>query len=238
MCKSGEKFGRMERGFRMGVLGKLLMSCHIICFVVAGFSATASSDAQLFNDDVIKVEVSTGEVAGLNTLTNVRVVERLQEGEVVTSSLSKGGVGAVLTDRRLLGFNATDNTWSSFDTFFNKAVFPNEIKVSSTMAVAIAERRVYAFTSTANKWEFELVSFLEETISSEINENYIFIRTNKRMIAFSFEKQAWFPENLYSLEKIKSISTGEKFITVTTEGVTDGRMVTFDAKNGKWTTEY
>ncbi|MBI2559627.1 MAG: hypothetical protein HYW14_00630 [Planctomycetes bacterium] len=209
---------------------------NVICFFIVSFLNAAHSDTQLptdTNNDIIKIEVTGDEITGLNTLTNVRVVEKLKEGESVTSAVSKGKVGAVLTNRKLLGFNATNNAWTSFETFFNKDVFPNEIKVSSNMAVAIAKRRVYAYTATSIKWNFELVSFLEQILSSDISDNLIFVRTNARLLAFSFQKQTWLPQNLYAGETIKDIATGGNFATVTT----NNRILTFDAKDDGWTEE-
>lgn len=220
---------------------KLIRFCCVICLFTVSFSDSTFSGVQPstdVSDDVIKVEIIGDEIVGLNTLANVRTVEKLKEGEVVTSALSKGKVGAVLTDRRLLGFNATNNLWSSFETFFNKAVFPNEIKVSSCMAVAIAKRRVYAYTSTSNEWKFELMYFQEQPLLSEINDTLIFVITSARLLAFSFHKQRWFPQTIYAVEKIVHTATGENFVTVTTENKLYGnRILTFDAKNGAWTEE-
>lgn len=219
-----------------------LTFCSCLCFFIGGFLNTAYSDAQLStdtNNDIIKIEVIGNEIAGLNTLTNLRVVEKLKEGESVTSVLSKGKIGAVLTNRRLLGFNAANIAWVSFETFFNKDVFPNEIKVSPNMAVAIAKRRVYAYTSTSNEWKFELVSFLEQVLSCDINDNLIFVQTSARLLAFSFHKHTWFPQNLYVGDVIKDTAIGENFVTVTTNNnmALDNRILTFDAKKGRWMEE-
>lgn len=218
-----------------------LTFCSCLCFFIGGFLNIAYSDAQLStdtNNDIIKIEVIGNEIAGLNTLTNLRVVEKLKEGESVTSVLSKGKIGAVLTNRRLLGFNAANIAWVSFETFFNKDVFPNEMKVSPNMAVAIAKRRVYAYTSTSNEWKFELVSFLEQVLSCDINDNLIFVRTSVRLLAFSFHKHTWFPQNLYVGDVIKDTAIGENFVTVVTnnEGL-GNRILTFNAKEGGWTEE-
>ncbi|MGR3311492.1 MAG: hypothetical protein ACUZ77_12065 [Candidatus Brocadiales bacterium] len=243
MCKRDKKFGRLKGRLEGLAFQKVLTFSFIISLFMVSFLNTASSDTQPSiggTDDIIKVEVTENEIVGLNTLTNVRVVERLKDGETVTSALSKGKVGAVLTDRRLLGFNATNNTWSSFETFFNEDIFPNEIKVSSSMAVAMAKRRIFAYTSISNDWKLELVPFLEHTLSSDINDNLIFVRTSARVVAFSFHKQRWFSQNLYDGETIIHSATGENFVTVTTKNTKpawDNRILTFDAKNGKWIEE-
>lgn len=241
MCKHDRKFGRAKSRLEVLIFQKLLTFCLVVCLFIVSFLNTAYSETQLSNgasDDIIKVEVIGNEIVGLNTLTNVRVVEKLKEGEIVTSALSKGKVGAVLTDRRLLGFNATNNLWSSFETFFSKAVFPDEIKVSSNMAVAIAKRRVYAYTFTSNEWMFELMYFQEQPLSSEINDNLIFVITSDRLLAFSFHKQRWFPQTIHARESITHTAIGENFVTVATENkLYDNRILTFDAKNGAWTEE-
>ena len=237
MCKRDNKFGGLKGRLEGLAFRKSLTFFLVVSLFIVSFLNTASSGG---TDDIIKIEVTGSEIVGMNTLTNVRVVERLKDGETVTSALSKGKVGAVLTDRRLLGFNATNNTWSSFETFFNKDVFPNEIKVSSSMAVAMAKRRAFAYTSISNDWKLELVSFMEHTLSSDINDNLIFVITSARIVAFSFHKQRWFSQNLYDGETVIHSSTGENFVTVTTkntETALDDRILTFDAKNGKWIEE-
>ncbi len=235
----------------------LITFCICLCFFIVGSVNTVYSDTEPsvsagegwvipydtppfnFDNYGINVEVIGNEIIGLNTLTNVRVVEKLKEGESVTAALSKGKIGAVLTDRRLLGFNAITNTWTSFETFFNKDVFPNEIKVSSNMALAIAKRRVYAYTSASNEWKFELISFTEQTLSCDISDNLIFVRTSDRLLTFPLHKHKWFPQNLYAGEEIKDVAMGENFVTVTIDNMmsTDKRILTFNAKDGKWTEE-
>lgn len=177
--------------------------------------------------DVIAIEVDGRDVYAFDALTGQNSTLRLEVAERIVFEKSRGRVGIVLTDRRVLGV-AAGLGWSELRLGIQEEV-PSTVLVEDRIAVLASNRRALAFTGSGG-WLSEGFSPGESTISIRVGAAVGLITTNRRALGAAPGSGRFVAKDLQVREVLESVGTQDTLATLRT----DRRILVFSAPRALW----
>jgi len=206
--------------------------CVLFVILLAGPSAVRAQ-VPLFPEeveriDVIAVERDGRELYAFDALSGGRSTIRLEVGENVLFEKSRGRIGIVLTDRRMLGV-VSGAGWSELRVGVQEQA-PTEALLGDQVAVLVSNRRAIGFASTSG-WFTEKFGPSESATALRVGSAVGVIVTNRRALGASPAAGGFAGQDLQVREKLESIATQDTLATVRTER----RILVYSAPRTLWT---
>lgn len=176
--------------------------------------------------DVIGIERDRRELFAFDSLTGSRRMIRLDVGENVVFEGSRGRVGVVVTDRRVLGV-APGTGWIE-ERLRLEENLGEAVLVEDRLALLVSNRRALAFSE--GRWIEESFSPQEVATSLRVGAAVGAVTTNRRALGIAPRTSGFIAEDLQVREGLESVSAEDTLATVRTER----RILVFSGLRGGW----
>ncbi len=205
----------------------IMLRCIVTCFLVifggahvyggfpSGFDIYERDGGVV--EDVIDIHAVDGDVVAVR---KGRVLSRQGLGvrEEVLWIGSKGHVGAVLTNRRLLVISASSANWQNMDFRLDEAAedLESHIMISNFLVLAVTHRRIIFFDGLSNAWAVKNIP-LHDRIEKILIDHYVAaVITEKRAYGVAARRGRFVEQRFGSDEKVESTRTRPHSVTIYT----------------------
>jgi hypothetical protein len=214
---------------------KLRPGLGSISLTIALCVATSASHAQRTRadqvplEDLIEIVVMEDEILGVDATSGGSSVVRRQIGETVLWTGSRGRVGVVITDRRVLALAPQSGGWQ--EAPYERGERPaSGARLGDRVAVVLMPKRVLGFLGTAGRFVQERLGPQEDLRAIAVGANVAVIVTERVALGLSPEAGGFFSFRLHVKEKIHDVSARANVATIET----DQRVLVFRAPTGTW----
>jgi len=157
------------------------------------------------------------------------ITTTLEIGEVVRWHGSRGAVGIVLTDRRMLAVGTGSGSWQEL-RYLRAEKPPHSALLGDRVALIATSRRAVGFGGeTSSLVEYRLGP-QEALLASRAEGNVAVVVTDRKLLGFSPFVGGFFEADFHVRERLEKISLGPNLATITT----DRRHVVFRSETGVW----
>ena len=182
-------------------------------------------------EDVIDIHVADGEVLGIRNGVSVHK-KKLGLREEILWKGTRGHVGTVLTDQRLLVLSKNSPGWKERSWRLDEVSSQHkpDVAISDFLVLAVTGRRIIIYDGLVDKWTSTNVS-LHDRIEDFVVDNYVAaIVTEKRVLGVAGRRGRFVPENFQSNESVVSVSARPHSITIRTSQ----RLLIFRSRSPFW----
>ena len=201
-----------------------------LAFTLLLLAATPAASQQIGSvplTDLLEIALLDRDVVALSG-EGAQVSVRLNLTERVLWSGSRGTVGVVITNERLLAVATGSAAWQE-ERYQRGEAPPVEALLGDRVALATTTRRVLGFLGTGNLVEYRLGP-REALRSVRVGENVGVIVTDRKAVGLSPSTGRFTETKLQLHERIESVDTRSTLATVTT----NRRLLVFRAPTGAW----
>ena len=180
--------------------------------------------------DVIAIERDGRDLYAFDALTGSRASTRLEVAEEVAFERSRGRVGMVLTNRRVLGVGP-GTSW--LEERLGLQEIPPEVGlVEDRLGLVVTDRRALAFVGQQG-WVAEALSPNEVASAVRAGTAVGVVTTNRRALGIAASVGHFVSEPLGVTEVLESITTQDALVTLRT----NRRILVFSAPRANWSVQ-
>ena len=204
----------------------------LLPLLLLAFLWPATGSAQLFVDevpltDLLEIVVLEGEILAIDANGGGRVSQELHLKEEVLWSGSRGRIGAVITNERLLAVSTSSASWR--ETRFERTERrPLDAQLGDRVGVVVTNNSALGFEASGQIFEYRLGP-REDVLGSRAGENVVVVITSRKAIAMS-PTGGFVEARLQLKEKLRSVSVRSNVATITT----DRRLLIFRGPTRSW----
>jgi len=180
-------------------------------------------------EDLLEVILIDRNLRALDARGGSGPTERLEIGEELLYTESRGRVGVAITDRRILAIGVGSGFWKQ-TRYRQKEKPPAKTFLGDRLALILTGKRFLFFDGGTGNLTEEYVGLYEKLIGLDVASNVGVLVTNRRALGFSPFAGGFFEIDMQLREKIEEISTRSNLALVRT----DKRLLTFRAPTGAW----
>lgn len=202
----------------------------LLLVVVAPPGATAELPLvpdELERIDVIAIERDGRDLFAFDSLSGRRSTIRLEAGEEVRLQQSRGRIGLVLTDRRVLGVSS-GTSWIELRLRLQETVGEGAL-VEDRLALVVSDRRALAFTAGAG-WVEEGFTPEESAEALRAGAAAAVVATNRRALGISPDLSRFVTQKLRIREQLEAVTAQDTIVTLRT----NRRILVFSAPRATW----
>jgi hypothetical protein len=179
--------------------------------------------------DLIEIVVMDDEILAVDAESGGSSVVRRQLGESVLWTGTRGRVGLVITDRRVLGFAPRAGGWQEAPYERSEAP-PHDAQLGDRVAVIILRQRVLGFLGTVGRFVQTRLGPQEDLRTVQVGANVAVLVTSRVAIGLSPEAGGFFSTRLQLRERLTEVTARSNLATVQT----NQRVLVFRAPTGTW----
>jgi hypothetical protein len=179
--------------------------------------------------DVLEVMLVDRDLVAIDANSGGQRRERLLLGENVLWIDSRGAVGVVLTDQRVLAIGVGSSSWQE-SRYLRTESAPRDALLGDRVALVTTASRAIGFgTSSSNLIEMQL-GVHEKIVARSVGANVGVVVTDRRALGLSPLVGGFFAVDLLLKEDIEAIDARAHLVTLTT----DRRLLIFRSPTGSW----
>jgi hypothetical protein len=179
--------------------------------------------------DLIEIVVMDDEILAVDAESGGSSVERRRLSESVLWTGTRGRVGIVITDQRVLGFAPRSGGWQ--EAPYERGEGPaRDAQLGDRVAVIALDKRVLGFLGTVGRFVQERLGPQEDLRALQVGANVAVMVTSRVAIGLSPEAGGFFRFRLQVRERVMEVSARANLATVQT----DRRILVFRAPTGTW----
>ena len=194
----------------------------------AGAAAGRDSDRVPLGD-LIDITVLDDEIVAVDATGSGTLAVKRRVGERVLWTGTRGLVGVVLTDQRVLGVSTRAARWQEVD-YERGEVAPAGAELGDRVALVALPQRVLGFVGLGNRFVEERLGPQEKLRATRVGANVAVVVTTRDAHGLSSEVGGFFPFDLQLRERIERIDAGSNVVTLHT----DRRILVFRSPTGGW----
>jgi len=179
--------------------------------------------------DVLQILVLQREVRAIDAVGG-EIVQRLERGEPVVWYDTRGRVGVVLTDRRVLAVSSRSGSWQESRYRLREAP-PLEAFLGDQVALVITKSRAIGFDGGSGNLIEQPLGPGERVLAIDVGENVGVVVTDRRALGISPFAGGFFETHLPPGERYERVEASANFASVHTSR----RILNFRAPSGRWT---
>jgi hypothetical protein len=142
---------------------------------------------------------------------------------------SKGAVGVVMTDQRLLAVSEVSASWQ--ETGWQRSEPPADFALlGGRVALVVTPKRAIGFDGGSGNLVESALGPRERVLAQRIDENVAVIVTDRRALGLSPFVGGFFSVVLDLGDPVREVEADANLVTITT----DHRLLTFRAQTGGW----
>ena len=197
--------------------------------LLAAVAAQAQRADEISLADSLEVLVLDRQLVAIDAQSGGQLEERLRLGEQVLWSGSRGRVGVVFTDQRILAVTTTSAAWQSEELTREERLPPSALLGDRVALILTSHRAIGLDGGSSNLVESRL-GIREEIWAERVGENVAIVVTDRRALGVSPARGGFFEAKILSGERFESATATSNLATVTT----DRRVLVFRAPTGSW----
>lgn len=194
-----------------------------------GSPARSGLDDRVPLEDLLEIVALERQLLAVDARDGGQVAVELEIGERVRWSESRGQVGVVLTDRRILAVSTRSGAWQE-SRYRRTESPPAAALLGDRVALVETSERLLGFTGEgANLVEYRLGP-RELVLASRTGANTGVFLTNRRALGLSARRGGFFSTDLQLREQLVEVTPRANLATVRT----NRRLLIFRAPTGSW----
>jgi len=179
--------------------------------------------------DVLEILVVDRELLAIDAAGGGQTVARLRLDESVVWKGTRGKVGVIITDQRLLAVATQSGSWQGTD-YGRTELRPESALLGERVALAITSERVLGFDGgSGNLVEYRLKP-REQVIEARAGDNVAVVVTDRKALGLSPFLGGFFTIPLAIGDPIEAVSAESNLATLTA----GRRLLIFRATTGSW----
>ncbi len=206
----------------------LALAAAILLGPVLAHAQTPRRD-QLPLGDLIEIVVQEEELLAIDAAGGGTSVVRRQLNEEVVWVGTRGLVGVVVTDRRVLAVATGSSRWQEAPYERGERP-PAGAALGDRVALVTLRQRVLGFLGTTNRFAEVRLGPNEDLDAVQVGANVAVVVTDRHAYGLSPDAGGFFPIRLQLREKLASVSARSNLVTVET----DQRVLVFRGPTGTW----
>jgi hypothetical protein len=179
--------------------------------------------------DVLEVLVLDRHLVAIDAEGGGQTVIDLRLDEKVLWTGSRGKLGVVITDQRLLAVATRSAAWQQAD-YQRTEPPPVSALLGDRVALVTTARRIIGFNGGSGNLVETPLGLRETVLARRVGENAAVVVTDRRALGLSPTAGGFFPVDLHLTETIESVQASANFATVTT----NRRVLIFRSPTGSW----
>jgi len=206
---------------------------HCLAWTGTGLAPAAPAGAQALEsiplEDILEIVVLEHQLLAISAAGGGQTTVDLELGERILSTGSRGRVGVVLTDRRILAVTDSSAAWQ--ETRYRRTESPpTGVLFGDRVALLSTEDRVIGLDGgSGNLIEYRLGP-QERVVDGRVGANVAVAITSRQAIGLSPRAGGFFPVSINVKERIESITAKSDLVTLTT----NRRLLIFRSPTGTW----
>jgi len=211
------------------------MSVRLPALLAGLLLATAAAGADLRAPgetpvaDVLQIILLERDVVAVDGLAGTELRQRLELGEAVHYAESRGRVGIVLTDRRVLAVGVRSGAWQEA-RYRRGEPPPAGAFLGEQVALVVTSKRALGFDGGSGNLVERSLGPRERVIAADASGAVGVIVTDRRALGVSPFAGGFFVAKLRVEESVDAVSASGNVATVRTSR----RLLTFQAASGTW----
>ncbi|MDH3518968.1 MAG: hypothetical protein OEM49_00800 [Myxococcales bacterium] len=179
--------------------------------------------------DVLEILQLERELIAVDGARGAQASVALHLGERVLWSGSRGRVGLVLTDQRILAVAVGSAAWQ--ETRYQRSEqLAEDALLGDRVALIVTSSRAIGFDGGSGNLIELRFGPGETLVSARVGESVAVVVTDRRALGLSPSAGGFFESRLQARERVEQVSARANFVTVTT----DRRVLIFRAPSGSW----
>lgn len=179
--------------------------------------------------DLIEIVVMDDEILAVDAESGGSSVVRRRLAESVLWTGTRGRVGMVITDQRVLAVAPRSGGWQ--EAPYERGEAPaRDAQLGDRVAVIILRQRVLGFLGTVGRFVQTRLGPHEDLRAVQVGANVAVIVTNREAIGLSPAAGGFFAIRLQVRERLTEVAARSNLATVQT----DQRVLVFRAPTGTW----
>jgi hypothetical protein len=179
--------------------------------------------------ELIEIVVMDDEILAVDAESGGSSVVRRRLAESVLWTGTRGRVGVVITDQRVLAVAPRSGGWQ--EAPYERGEAPaHDAQLGDRVAVIVLPKRVLGFLGTAGRFVQTRLGPHEDLRAVQVGANVAVIVTKREAIGLSPEAGGFFAIRLHVRERLTEVSARSNLATVQT----DERVLVFRAPTGTW----
>jgi hypothetical protein len=179
--------------------------------------------------DVLQIVVLEREVRALDAVGG-QIVQSLERGEPVLWHDTRGRIGIVLTDRRVLAVTSRSGSWQQSRYRLREAP-PAEAFLGDQVALVITPSRAIGLDGGSGNLIEQSLGPGERVLAIDVGENVGVVVTDRRALGISPFAGGFFETHISPGESFERVEASANFASVHTSR----RILSFRAPSGRWT---
>lgn len=179
--------------------------------------------------DLLYIVVLEHEILALDSQGPGQLSIALELGEAVLAKYSRGKVGVVITDRRMLAVGTNSGFWQAM-RFRAKEVASGPVLIGDRVALVTTNKRALGFDGGSSNLIEKGLGPQESFIAARAGENVAVVVTSRRALALSAFSGGFYSTAIRVGEEIESVEAGPSLVTIQTPS----RLLMFNAFNRIW----
>jgi hypothetical protein len=179
--------------------------------------------------DVLELVILDRELIAVDARGGGESTLSLLRAEQVLFSESRGEVGVVITNERLLAVSVNSGSWQETGWQRSETV-PSHALLGGRVALAVTEKRAIGFDGRSGNLVESSFGPRERLVAQRVDENVALVVTDRRALGLSPWAGGFFATRLDLGDQIQEISVRANLATITTEH----RLLMFRAPSGVW----
>ena len=179
--------------------------------------------------DVLEVLVVDRELLAIDAAGGGQTVARLRLDEAVVWKGTRGKVGVVITDQRVLAVATQSGSWQEAD-YGRTEVGPKSALIGERVALAITSERVLGFDGGSGNLVEQRLGPREKVVAARVGENVGVVVTDRRAIGLSPFLGGFFSVSIGLKDQLESVSVESNIATLTSSR----QILIFRATTGTW----
>lgn len=179
--------------------------------------------------DLLQIVVRPRELLAIDAEGGGQREERLERGESVLWHATRGRVGVVLTDRRVLAVATGSAAWQE-ERFRSAERRPADAALGDRVALVVTSQRAIGFDGGSGNLLTSSLGPREAVLEHAVAENVGVIVTDRRALGVSPFVGGFFEASIQPGERLEHLAATANQATVTTTR----RLLIFRAPTGSW----
>jgi hypothetical protein len=204
-------------------LGLALVLLH----PVSTRSAPPGRDVPL--SDVLQIVVLQRQLLAIDAESGGQREEDLERGERVVWHASRGRVGVVLTDRRMLAVATRSGAWQEARYRAGETLL-RDPTLGDRVALIMTTKRAIGFDGGSGNLVEQSIGPRESVLTGVVGENVAVVITDRRAMGLSPFVGGFFEAKLRLGERINDVAPTANLVTI----ATSHRLLLFRSTSGSW----
>lgn len=207
---------------------KLIWIASLVSGLVAVVAIAQPAD-EIPLADSLEVLILDRQLVAIDARSGGQLEESLRLGERVVWSGSRGRVGVVFTDQRVLAVTSRSAAWQSED-LRREETLPSAARLGDRVALVVTSHRALGLDGGSSNLVESRLGIREQVWAERVGENVAIVVTDRRALGVTPAKGGFFEAKILAGERLESATATSNLATVTT----DRRVLIFRATTGSW----